>query len=308
MEFYRYFIFILFFAISSINSQKNWINNFTTNSTPNNLYQNTCQKGSLQSPVDLALNSSYYNSSLTIVSENYKNITPSQIRTSDMYINLTIPSDLGSIVLERYGYLNLYSLTDIRIKYPSEHSINGIKGSMEIQLIHKKVLGQIYPANQNIRIPDANMYLGISLIYSTNTSSINNSDNGFAQNFISAFKNISSPNVALNTYNITLGKRFFLYEGSDTNYPCDENFNWIVFSDFFNIDSNSLSTVLTTYMPLFIGPSNIKLNANLDYRPIFRNFKMQSNDTQVYVYPINSSSRMRVELILISIILLFLMN
>ena len=58
---------------------------------------------------------------------------------------------------------------------------------MEIQLIHKKVLGQIYPANQNIRIPDANMYLGISLIYSTNTSSINNSDNGFAQNFISAF-------------------------------------------------------------------------------------------------------------------------
>ena len=295
-------IFIL--CLTKIYSQVNWINQFTS-PQGNPLYQGTCNNGFIQSPIDVNNQNSYYNFSIGFVYENYSSITTG-LTMSDMYINVSNNTGLniGNIILERYGYLSMYNLTDVRIKSPSEHTVNGVKGDMEIQLIHKKNIGQYFTQNQNVPLPDANTYLGISLIY-TNSQS-NNTDNGFAKDLINAYKS-GGKNLNLHSYQLTFGKKFYLYEGSETNYPCDENFNWIVIADIFYIDQSSLSVVTSKYNEKFIGGTNVKSLAPLGYRPIYRNFKLDSNDNKVYVYPINSSTVSQVNLfVLFTIILIFL--
>ncbi len=292
-------IFLITFM--KVYSQVNWINQFTS-PQGDALYQGTCNNGFIQSPIDVNNQNSYYNFSVGIVYENYSSILTG-LTKSDKYINLnsTAGLNLGNILFERYGYLSMYNLTDVRIKVPSEHSINGVKGAMEIQLIHKKNIGQYFTQNQNVPLPDANTYLGISLVYTTSNS--NYTDNGFAKDLINAY-NLGVKNINLHSYQITFGRKFYLYEGSETNYPCDENFNWVVFADMINIDTTSLSVVTNQYNQSFVGGSNVKSLGSLGARPIYRNFKLGSNDNKVFVYPINSSTVTKVNSVFLFVIVL----
>lgn len=298
----KFFLFIFNFMLKSIFSQINWSNTYTV-AVGNPLYQDSCASGFIQSPINLNLTSSYYTNVMSIVYENYTTNTSAVPTMSNKYINFTDSAmNYGSILFERAGYISLYNLTDIRIKIPSEHSIAGVKGVMEIQLIHKKVIGQFYQPNQNVMLPDANTVLGISIIYTDQPA--NFSDNGFAKDLIASYQ---SGNVTLglnlNKYQITLGKKFYLYEGAETSYPCDENLNWIVMSDFYSVDS-SYTAIKSKYANAFTGNSNTKTIAPLMNRPIFRNFKVNNTDTAVYIYPINSSDGLKFSLI--SLIISFL--
>lgn len=277
----------LFITLQSMFSQLVDWNSTFTKSQSDPLYQDSCSSGFLQSPIDFTSSNSFYTNSITIVFENYSTV-PS-MRMSDKYINVTATQNInmGNIIFERNGYLSQYTLADIRIKSPSEHSFNGVRYSMEIQLVHRKILGQYFSQNQNLGLPDANSNLVVSILYSESTAAF--TDNGFAKDLISAYS-AGTQNLQLSKYRITIAKKFYLYEGAETNYPCDENFNWIVFSDVYNIDGTSLNTVKNLYSSKFTGGSNVKTIAPLAGRPIYRNFKLGSDDNKVYVYPINSSS------------------
>jgi carbonic anhydrase len=297
-------IAIFFNLLQFLHSQVVDWNSTYTKGNGNPLYQDSCSQGFIQSPIDVTNSNSYYNFSIAIVYENYSSVPA--MSSSNMYINVTDPGsgvNMGNLLFERYGYLAQFNLADIRVKIPAEHTINGVRGSMEIQLIHRKVIGQYFTQNQNLQIPDANINLGISLIYSETVS--NTGDNGFAKDLITAFST-KSTNLPLSKYLLTLGKKFFLYEGAETNYPCDENFNWIIFNDIINIDTNSLNIIKNAYIAKYNSGSNVKSVSPLGGRPVYRNFKLGADDTKVYVYPVNSASAVKIGFIMMLAFCLFL--
>ena len=249
-------LFILF--ISSINSiSSDWRK------------YSSCKIGRLQSPISLNEYDSDYSNSFSFVYEYYK--TPKSITKIDnlytytLYWNIT---DGGFVNFEKQGVIKQYELEKIEL-YTGIHKIDGKKGDYELHLVHKKNLDFNSNKNQYRKIVDANMYLTVVLRYKNDCNNNDDykciSDNGLLSHLTDPNTNLLE--FDLNQYPIYQDKRAYFYEGSFLYAPCDENVNYYVINDFFNLDGFNQEIINN------INDFNVSVNEQPRYgRPVLKNF------------------------------------
>ena len=249
-------LFILF--ISSINSiSSDWRK------------YSSCKIGRLQSPIALNEYDSDYSNSFSFVYEYYK--TPKSITKIDnsytytLYWNIT---DGGFVNFEKQGVIKQYELEKIEL-YTGIHKIDGKKGDYELHLVHKKNLDFNSNKNQYRKIVDANMYLTVVLRYKNDCNNNDDykciSDNGLLSHLTDPNTNLLE--FDLNQYPIYQDKRAYFYEGSFLYAPCDENVNYYVINDFFNLDGFNQEIIN------IINDFNVTVNEQPKYgRPVLKNF------------------------------------
>ena len=249
-------LFILF--ISSINSiSSDWRK------------YSSCKIGRLQSPIALNEYDSDYSNSFSFVYEYYK--TPESITKIDnsytytLYWNIT---DGGFVNFEKQGVIKQYELEKIEL-YTGIHKIDGKKGDYELHLVHKKNLDFNSNKNQYRKIVDANMYLTVVLRYKNDCNNNDDykciSDNGLLSHLTDPNTNLLE--FDLNQYPIYQDKRAYFYEGSFLYAPCDENVNYYVINDFFNLDGFNQEIINN------INDFNVTVNEQPKYgRPVLKNF------------------------------------
>ena len=249
-------LFILF--ISSINSiSSDWRK------------YSSCKIGRLQSPIALNEYDSDYSNSFSFVYEYYK--TPKSITKIDnsytytLYWNIT---DGGFVNFEKQGVIKQYELEKIEL-YTGIHKIDGKKGDYELHLVHKKNLDFNSNKNQYRKIVDANMYLTVVLRYKNDCNNNDDykciSDNGLLSHLTDPNTNLLE--FDLNQYPIYQDKRAYFYEGSFLYAPCDENVNYYVINDFFNLDGFNQEIINN------INDFNVTVNEQPKYgRPVLKNF------------------------------------
>lgn len=123
-----------------------------------------------------------------------------------------------------YEGRNIYQAHEIQFHTPSEHTINGVKFDLEVQIIHqtlegefknKAVLSLLYQKEPGAKIK---FFQGIDMV---------NLPNPLIKNNFEAFKNDFSVYDFLDDEMITppFGAfSFYRYEGSFTSPPCEGNF------------------------------------------------------------------------------------
>ena len=229
----------------------------------------SCKIGRLQSPIALNEYDSDYSNSFSFVYEYYK--TPKSITkignsyTYTLYWNIT---DGGFVNFEKQGVIKQYELEKIEL-YTGIHKIDGKKGDYELHLVHKKNLDFNSNKNQYRKIVDANMYLTVVLRYKNDCNNNDDykciSDNGLLSHLTDPNTNLLE--FDLNQYPIYQDKRAYFYEGSFLYAPCDENVNYYVINDFFNLDGFNQEIINN------INDFNVTVNEQPKYgRPVLKNF------------------------------------
>ena len=229
----------------------------------------SCKIGRLQSPIALNEYDSDYSNSFSFVYEYYK--TPKSITKIDnsyaytLYWNIT---DGGFVNFEKQGVIKQYELEKIEL-YTGIHKIDGKKGDYELHLVHKKNLDFNSNKNQYRKIVDANMYLTVVLRYKNDCNNNDDykciSDNGLLSHLTDPNTNLLE--FDLNQYPIYQDKRAYFYEGSFLYAPCDENVNYYVINDFFNLDGFNQEIINN------INDFNVTVNEQPKYgRPVLKNF------------------------------------
>jgi len=255
-----------------------------------------CSSGKNQSPINLIEGQSAYNPSIAFLSDDYQVIT--QNLTLDGFIGyvytITAPagSNFGSIYLTKDGYLTKNILTQITINFPSEHTIAGVPGDLEVKLIHQRVLDYKSDVNTNRQLTNVNPFFSISVLFKRGASYP--SDQGFLNNLFPGwqsmvnspyFQNVYNINLDINKYGLMRGKKFYYYEGSHTYIPCDEDMSTIVISEFVNMPDNFYTFIYNQMNIRYLNGNGNKNIAAISGRPIYRNYITDSESAAL-----NSSS------------------
>lgn len=235
---------------------------FVSASTYSDLWTNfpACKMGRLQSPIRLNVTQSVYNSTFSIVYQQFTQHTyewPSVTNSSPVY--QTTNEITGQFInFQKGGMIKQYKLEKIQL-YQGLHKVENIISEFELHLIFKKVLGFTTNQNQYQRIQDANNYLALVIRYNRTSSTM--SDNGLYNCLISSSSSSSSCNIG--QFPIFQDKRAYYYEGSFIYNPCQEDVNYIVLRDVF------YSEIRDPYT----DESWAKRDFAYSYdRPIYRNF------------------------------------
>jgi carbonic anhydrase len=284
---YILFAITLLVLASAVISQEDYRKLYTSSTT--------CKMGRLQSPLNLADSLSSYNSTINTIYYEYRTIDNAYIDWNSEGRVLEIKpandiSNFGFLGFSRGGVIKQYALRKIQISYPAEHSIEGYLPQAEVKLIHEKMLGYQTAVDQYRSIPDANSYLTISLLFSTNG---NSTDNGFIDlilsNYISRSSNSTiSQTISVNllSYRLFLDRRFFFYEGSFTSTPCDETVNYLVIKDLFTL-SPQANAILSGAYSKFTNSQANKLQAEYFGRKVNRNYILQGESLNAYSIGLN---------------------
>lgn len=239
-----------------------------------------CNYGRLQSPINLAEYFSNFNSSISILYNEYVPLQNARLTFNGKIFEVTASNsdNLGYLGFQRGGVIKQYTLKKIEINYPGEHQIEGQTSDLEIKLIHEKILPYETTVNQYRRIPDSNTHLIISLLYKTSSKS---TDNGFLNTILSTWKSgtntlnyLNSVNLDLNSYDLVTDRPFFYYEGSFTTDPCNELVNYVVINEMFTVTNNQLFEFKNQLSQLYKndGETN-KATAPYYGRKVYRNYK-----------------------------------
>lgn len=216
-----------------------------------------CKMGRLQSPIRLNVTQSVYNSTFSIVYQQFKEESYKWKTFSNSIPVVSTDNNITGqfINFQKGGVIKQYKLEKIEL-YQGLHKVEEIISQYELHFLFKKVLGFTTNQNQYKRIQDANNYLALVIRYnnSNDTSLIN--DNGL-YNCVKGSCNIGN-------YPIFQDKRAYYYEGSFIYNPCQEDVNYIVLSDIFKA---SIDNVYSS------NEQWAKRNFSYSYdRPIYRNF------------------------------------
>jgi len=228
--FYMNFNYIIFFSfILFLHIIKAQTDNTPFDYTESD-WPSLCKSGSNNSPINFpALNSysNYVNTTdyMQIVSTNYSEIVDSKFNwISNQKFGINLEGNIGNLILKKKETLYSYNLVELVIKFKSEHTLNGIAGDCELQLVHKKDKSYLSTSNT---IDDDSLidYLILSIIFKA--------EGDVANNLISQI-NITEPYSlsALDLNQLYIRKfqdsNFFFYSGGLTYPGCDETVNWAV--------------------------------------------------------------------------------
>ncbi len=241
----------------------------------------TCKTGRIQSPIELSDESSIHSDGYSLTTVNYLSLNSLYLGFNERILkvsqnNVDSPN-FGRVNYKKNGYLSQYQLIDIEFYYPAEHNIK-VKGSVvvpeiEVKLIHKKNIKFFSSVNENRNFTEANSYLIVSLLYK-NTATL--SDNGFLSDFLTLYNPTKSPmmmkNIDLDKYNLIRSNRYYMYDGSFSYFPCDENVSYIVVKDLFFVSQTDINTIVSRYLTKYSSPYVNKAIAEPFGRPVFRNF------------------------------------
>lgn len=241
----------------------------------------TCTTGRIQSPIELSDENSKYSQEHLITGVNYFSLTNLYVAFNERILkvfqsNVNNPN-FGNTNYKKNGYLSQYELIDIEFYYPAEHRIN-VKGAViipdvEVKLIHKKNNLFSSSANENRNFTESNKYLIVSLLYKQNGTF---SDNGFLSDLAFIYNPSKSPlvmkNIDLDNYNLIKNNRYYMYDGSFSYFPCDENVSYVVVKDIFSISPIDVNNISSRYVLKYANPSVNKAIAKPYGRPVYRNF------------------------------------
>jgi len=259
------------------------INEIETQNIYQDIYHNSpaCKNGRLQSPIILSDEISKYDQESILTGVNYNTLNDIYLNFNSrilkvMQKNIDKPI-FGNINYKKRGYLSEYVLIDIEIYYPGEHRIqegkNIIIPEVEVKLIHKRNTQYYSTANNFRNFTEPNSYLIVSLLYKQNSEF---SDNGFLTDLIKLYNPSRSPMsmriIDFDNYKLIKNNRYYMYDGSFTYFPCDENVSHIVVKDIFDISSSNLENVLSRYKIKYTVPEINKSIAQLYGRPVLRNY------------------------------------
>lgn len=241
----------------------------------------TCKTGRIQSPLELSDVASNYSQENLITNINYLSLNNLYVALNERILKVfqgnVNAQNFGNINFKKNGYLSQYQLIDIEFYYTAEHFIkeggSAIVPDVEVKLIHKKSNKFSSSANQNRNFTESNSYLIVSLLYKQNATF---SDNGFLTDLIGVYNPTKSPmlmkNVDLDKYNLIESNRYYMYDGSFSYFPCDEDVSYVVVKDLFSIRENDLNKIVTIYSNKYSSPFVNKAIAKPYGRPIYRNF------------------------------------
>jgi len=186
-----------------------------------------CYDGHKQSPVDFPKDLNFYNKTNVFevmeVQYNILNRVPLQIYLlSTFMVNAT---DLGYVKVKKNGYVYQYDAVNVHFHFPSEHSIGGHRGDLEIHILHAKNSALFSALNGNTTIPDPDITMK-NLIISQIFAGEGTVDN----NIIKSFKvDRDGPVSKLDLTSLPpVNKPYYYYEGSFTIPACDEIVHWVV--------------------------------------------------------------------------------
>jgi carbonic anhydrase len=237
-----------------------------------------CNNGRNQSPIQLSDEDSSYSPDSIITSVNYNNIPNSYSFNDGRVIKIFTKNkiqNMGTLHYKKRGYLNEYELIDIEIYYSGEHilKIDNIpnKPQIEIKLIHKRVENYNPSVNNGKSFTESNNYLIVSLLYQINGNFL---DKNFLTNLISNYNSSGddNKNLDLSTYDILNNNKYFMYDGSFTYFPCDEDVSYIVVRDIFKLNESDLNIIKSRYSSIWSNGSIDRPVAKIEGRPIIRNY------------------------------------
>jgi len=240
-----------------------------------------CKNGRIQTPLILSDKGSKYNPEFLLTDISYNSLNNIYVNFDYRILkvfqsNVNYPN-FGKINYKKQGSLNEYELIDIEFYYPAEHRIN-VGGSLivpdvEVKLIHKKNKMYSATANELKNFTESNSFLIVSLLYSQNGT---NSDNNFLADLSLVYNPSISPmmmkNIDFDTYGLIKNNRYFMYDGSFSYFPCDENVSYIVVRDLFQISPSDIQNFISRYNLKYSNPQVNKAIAQPFGRPIYRNY------------------------------------
>ena len=241
----------------------------------------TCKTGRIQSPIELSDESSKYSQEHLLTNIDYSTLNNVYVNFNDRILKVfqndqNFPN-FGNVIYKKNGYLSQFQLIDIEFYSPAEHRINS-KGSLiapdiEIKLIHKKIDNFYSTTNELRNFTEPNSYLIISLLYKTNSTF---SDNGFLTDLIIVNNPTKSPmimkSIDFDKYGLMNNNRYYMYDGSFSYFPCDENVSYIVVRDPFFINQSDVNNIISSYNNKYSSPDVNKAIAKPFGRPVYRNF------------------------------------
>lgn len=241
----------------------------------------TCKTGRIQSPIELSDEISNFSQESLITGVNYLTLNNLYVDFNERILKVFQSNEnspnFGSIIFKKNGYFSQYDLIDIEFYNTAEHRLN-VKGKVfypdiEIKLIHMRNNKFSSSANENRNFTESNSFLIISLLYQQNAFF---SDNGFLTDLINTYSSAKSPfmmkNIDLDKYNFIKNNRYYMYDGSFSYFPCDENVSYVVIKDLFSITPFDFENIRSIYMTKYSSPFVNKTIANLYGRPVLRNF------------------------------------
>lgn len=244
-----------------------------------------CLYGRLQSPIEMLESNSSYIAESTITSVNYLSVSNIFLNFNERVLKVSqdknTSPNFGSLNYRKKGFISEYSLIDIEIYNPAEHRLKLandtiiVNPDIEVKLIHKKNLLYVSDVNSFRNFTEANSYLIVSLLYKLNASL---SDNGFLTDLNSFYNSqgnslLVKTSFDLNKYNLIKNNQYFMYDGSFSYYPCDENVSYIVVKDIFYISPSDLSTIQSRYSTKWANGIVNKQIAKQFGRPIYTNYR-----------------------------------
>ena len=176
-----------------------------------------CATGTRQSPLAITMPTwgpewfdqleTNYTNATTYTAE----FTDSMYKVTGLNGTLEIPATSSQTIT--------YTLSELQIHSPSEHTIEGQRYDMEIQLIHAP------PAHSSIGVNTT--ILSLLLEEGEHNPMLDAIINGTSINFYTMI-----PGANITTY--------FMYYGSMTSPPCTEAVNWVIDGDIFTADAQQL--------------------------------------------------------------------
>lgn len=245
-----------------------------------NLQNRACSLGRLQSPIHLTGVNSTYTDTIFLATDSYLTVNDAVLNYDGRLLEVTslsavngMNTDFGYVTLRKDGVSSKYGLTKMVIKTPAEHVIEGVRHDLEVQFIHEKDLDFQASVNDFKGPSEINMYLVVSVLFST-TGSYN--DNNFIESLFDYYNtnanNQASFNLEVEETFLLRNKRFYFYEGSLTVDPCDETHLYYVVADVFRIQADTLQRFRDTYSNFYTNSTFNKPLAKYKGRQVVRNF------------------------------------
>ncbi len=235
--------------------------------------------GRMQSPINLPGDIKSYSTEevFQVVETNYKLVRGYAMLTkySDTIHSITFEDhnkklvDQGYIIAKKNGYLYKYIPTEIQFHLPSEHTINGLYGDLEMHIIHVKdstYLKKMLTEKSLEKDPDEKFsQLYISVLFKSVDSKENEN-----------IKKLKSHNLGpvLNfdlAYYVPFSLPFGFYEGSMTMpVPgCFENVNWVVNLTMDTMSKAQLGFFMSWMYGTFSARGNSRSIQKLNERKIY---------------------------------------
>ncbi len=210
-----------------------------------------CKNSIRASPIDFPEKSSrnYDNNGgnyISIVTSNYKLLQGRSLNFKDNQRFAVDGTGLGYILIKKKNITYKYDLFEIEINTPSEHTFVGTSADVEIQLKHVKNRNYLLE-NGVVNDPDAeNTSLVISKLYKTDPDV---SINPIIQK-LNVLSRAPINYIDLNLF-INENKSFYHYIGGETEPPCKDNVNLIVFETMDKFTQEQYNDVKNWILPIF---------------------------------------------------------